>query len=118
MRKPTIKSLRKKADDLLSPLVIKLYPSCLLCGRPTEVAHHHCHKSKSNSCRYYLPNLINLCCSCHFALHKNESLYASRIVAIKGLEWFKDIEKKKQEYVKTDIYFYLGNYERLSKLLS
>lgn len=106
MKQPSIKILRNKADNLLTPLVIKLFPKCLLCGRDTEVAHHHVHKSKSNALRYKLINLINLCSSCHFKLHQNESFWASKIVEIKGLEWFRTLEKMKNETVKVDKFFY------------
>lgn len=118
MRKPSIKTLRTKCDNLLTPIVKKLHPRCLLCGKETQVAHHHVHKSKSNRLRYELLNLINLCHSCHNALHNNESYYASRVVKIKGMEWFDQIEKMKQELVKTDVQYYTANFERLSKLLN
>lgn len=117
MRKPTVKSLRNKCDVLLTPIIKLLHPKCLLCGKDTEVAHHHKHKSSSTRLRYELENLINLCNSCHFALHQNESYYASKIVAIKGLKWFKKLDKLGTEIVKADIYFYQKNYERLSNLL-
>lgn len=115
--KPTAKSVRNKCDKLLTPIIKKMYSQCLLCGNETQVAHHFCHKSKSTRLRYELENLIPLCYRCHLALHHNESYHASRIIAIKGLEWFKDLEKKKNETVKADVYFYLENYKRLSKLL-
>lgn len=116
MKKPSIKTLRNKCDDLLTPIIKKLHPKCLLCGRQTEVAHHHVHKSKSSILRYDLENLINLCNSCHFALHQNESYYASKIVAIKGLKWFENLERQKNKLVKTDTSFYQSNYERLTKI--
>lgn len=118
MKKPSIKSLRNKCDALLSPLIIKLHPRCLLCSRPTQVAHHHVHKSKSSILRYDLENLINLCNSCHFALHQNESYYASRIVKIKGMKWFDYLERTKNKLIKTDIHFYQDNYERLDNALN
>lgn len=116
MKKPTTKSLRNKCDSLLTPIVKKLFPRCLLCNNPTEVAHHHVHKSKSTALRYVLSNLINLCNSCHLRLHMNESYWASKIVEIKGLEWFRELEKEKNKIVKADVYFYQQNYERLKKI--
>lgn len=116
-KSPTAK-LCKKCDDLLSPIVIKKYPKCLLCGLPTQVAHHHIHKSKSNRLRHDLLNLINLCHSCHFALHQNESYYASKIVKIKGLKWFAKLEKLKQESIKADVIYYEKTLKRLTKLLN
>src|SRR5690606_34224726 len=76
---PSIKTTRNKADALLTPIVKKLYPKCLLCNEPTQVAHHHVHKSASTRLRYELDNLINLCHPCHHRLHHNESFWASRI---------------------------------------
>lgn len=116
-RKPNLKTWMNKATALLTPIIIKLFPRCLLCSNPTQVAHHHVHKSKSNRLRYELINLINLCHKCHQALHHNESYYASKIVAIKGIEWFNQLEKTKQESVKADVYWHMNNYERLNKML-
>lgn len=113
MKTPSIKTLRNKCDALLTPLIKKLHPRCLLCNNETQVAHHHVHKSQSNALRYYLPNLINLCNHCHLALHMNESYYASKIIQIKGLEWFNDLERKKNELVKANVWWYQENLERL-----
>jgi len=112
----SLKTLRNKCDKLLTPLIIKLFPRCLLCSRPTQVAHHHIHRSKSSRLRYELDNLINLCHACHLTLHHNESYWASKIINIKGLEWFKKLDIMKEEYVKVDRFFYINNYDRLSNL--
>lgn len=109
--------LQRKCDALLTPIVKKQKPSCLLCNRDTEVAHHHVHKSKSLILRYDLDNLINLCQSCHLALHHNESYYASKVVAIKGLEWFEELERKKNQIIKADKYWYNEQLERLTNIL-
>ena len=88
---------QKICDRLLSPLIKDLFPHCLLCGGETQVAHHFVHKSKSLALRYNLNNLIPLCSSCHFKLHQNEGYWSAKIIEIKGLRWFKAIEKKKNE---------------------
>lgn len=116
MRKPTVKSIRNQADKLLTPIIIKKYPKCLLCNNPTQVAHHHVHKSKSTRLRYEMDNLINLCHSCHLALHMNESYHASRIVEIRGLDWFRKLEKMKNEIVKADIIWYSQQLEKLKTI--
>lgn len=118
MKKPSVKTIRNKCDALLTPIVKKLHPRCLLCGAETQVAHHHIHKSKSSALRYELDNLINLCHHCHCALHNNESYYASVIVKLKGLKWFSKLERIKNSIVKTDLGWYLAHYDRLSKMLS
>lgn len=115
---PSSKTMRNKCDGLLTPIVKKMYPQCLLCNNPTQVAHHHLKKSTSSACRYYIPNLINLCTPCHCRLHNDEILWTGRVIQIKGLDWLNDLEEKKREYVKTDVHFYIENYERLSKLLT
>ena len=117
MKKLSLRSLQKKCDCLLSPIVRKQKPNCLLCGAPTETAHHHVHKSKSNALRYDLDNLINLCNSCHLALHMNESYHASRIAQRKGLEWFARLERKKNVILKTDREWYENHLSRLTKIL-
>jgi hypothetical protein len=115
---PKLSTMRNKCDNLLTPIVKKLHPACLLCGAPTEVAHHHIHKSKSNRLRYELDNLINLCGRCHVRLHVNdESYWASKIVARKGISWFHNLDRLSREIVKVDVHWYIGHYERLSKLL-
>lgn len=117
MKKPTVKSMRNKCDALLTPITKKKYPRCLLCPNATQVAHHHVHKSKSTRLRYELDNLIPLCNHCHLVLHNNESYWASKIIEIKGIEWFKGIDRLKNEIVKADVYYYIGHYNRLIKLI-
>jgi hypothetical protein len=114
-KKPT----QKNCDDLLTPIVKKFFPRCLLCNQPTQVAHHHFHKAACSALRYYFGNLINLCNSCHCALHHNESYYASKIIVIRGLKWFKDLEKiKKTVTVKANAKYYAEQYARLKKILA
>jgi hypothetical protein len=116
--KPKVKKITQKmCDNLLSPIVKSEHPICFFhgiaekCTRDTQVAHHHVHKSKSLALRYDFENLINLCNHCHLMLHCNESFWASKIVSVKGLEWFAYLEKKKQETTKPnypEIYEYLS----------
>lgn len=113
---PSTSTMRNKCDALLTPLIKKLHPHCLLCGKNTEVAHHHVHKSTSSRLRYDLDNLINLCQHCHLVLHLNESYWASKIVDIKGLDWFHKLDRAKNELVKTDVHFYIAHHKRLSEL--
>ena len=113
---PKVSTVRTKCDNLLTPLIKAMYPNCLLCRNETQVAHHHVHKSKSSRLRYELDNLIPLCGHCHVVLHNNESYWASKVVEIKGLSWFQSIDRKKNEYVKTDVHFYIENLARLEAL--
>jgi 5-methylcytosine-specific restriction endonuclease McrA len=109
-------SLQRKCDALLSPIVVNSYPKCLLCGKPSQVAHHFVHKSKSNALRYNMWNLIPLCHSCHFALHNNESLYAARIILANGVAWFEELEQLKRETIKVNRKHYEEVYQRLLTL--
>jgi len=113
---PKVSTVRNKADALLTPLIKGMNPHCLLCGRATEVAHHFVHKSKSTRLRYELKNLINLCNSCHFALHQNEGFYSAKIIQINGLEWFNALERIKNEVIKADVHYFIAQYERLKSL--
>lgn len=116
-RLPKVSTVRNKTDALLTPIIKKMYPRCLFCPNPTEVAHHHVHKSKSTRLRYEIDNLVNLCNACHLTLHMNESYWASKVVEARGLDWFRALERVKNEIVKADVHFYIDHYERLKKLL-
>lgn len=117
MKLPKLKTVRTKADNLLTPIIKLQHPQCLLCGKDTEVAHHHVHKSKSTRLRYDFLNLINLCNSCHYRLHQNESYWASVIVEKKGLPWFQELNKRKDEVIKADIHYFIENHNRLQRIL-
>ena len=105
-KKVSLKKLRSIADGLLTPLIIKLFPRCLLCGNPTQVAHHYIKKSESNRLRYIIENLINLCTNCHCALHNHETIYANKIVKIEGQPWHDKLISLKQQYIKVDREYY------------
>ena len=64
-----------------------------------------------------MSNLVPLCHKCHQRLHNNESYEAGRIILIRGLAWLKKLSAMKDEYVKTDIYFYRANFQRLQEML-
>jgi 5-methylcytosine-specific restriction endonuclease McrA len=112
-KKSDKQKLQKEADSLLTPLIIKLHPKCLLCGHPTQVAHHHIKKSESNRLRYVVDNLINLCTKCHCALHSHETIWSNKIIKIKGQEWHDNLMKIKQEFCKVDKQYYLNAIEKL-----
>lgn len=114
---PKLTTMRNKADALLTPIVKKLHPRCLLCPAATQVAHHHFKKSTSSACRYHIPNLIPLCNPCHARLHHDEILWTGRVVQIMGLEWLAGLEEQKKKYTKVDVHWYIENYERLSLMI-
>jgi 5-methylcytosine-specific restriction endonuclease McrA len=112
------KGLQKKADNLLTPIIKKLHPVCLLCPSPTQVAHHFIHKSKSSALRYDLENLINLCNHCHCALHfGSESEASASIAFLKGKKWFAYIQSKKYATQKINKAYYESILEKLSAMI-
>ncbi len=116
-RLPAKSTVQNKCDALLTPIIKKMYPNCLLCGSETQVAHHHTHKSKSTRLRYDLANLINLCGSCHVKLHHDESFWGSKVTQLRSQEtpgWFDYIERAKHETVKADVHWYLENLAKLT----
>lgn len=119
---PTTKKMRNKCDKLLTPILKAKYQYCFLqgsknCYNYSQVAHHHILKSQCSALRYEIENLIPLCHSCHCMLHNHESYWSSVIVEKKGLNWFRELEEKKNMYVKTDVHFYIANLERLENIL-
>lgn len=116
IRLPSIGSMQKKCDSLLTPIVKKMFPRCMLCGMETQVAHHFVHKSKASALRYEIDNLINLCNKCHCALHHSESFYSAKIIQKKGIEWFSMLEKQKYNTQKIDRKYYETQFNRLKSI--
>ena len=117
---PTVKSTRNKCDKLLTPIIKAQHPECFLkgsknCNFYSQVAHHHIKKSRSSALRYDLENLIPLCNSCHLMLHQNESKWVLELIERKGIEWAQSL-KEKDVLVKTDVHFYIENYNRLKEI--
>jgi len=117
---PTVKTMRNKCDKLLTPIIKQQHKNCFLrgsenCAGITQVAHHHIKKSNSSALRYDLDNLIPLCNCCHMMLHQNESKWVTILIQKKGMEWAESLLKK-NVIVKTDVHFYISNYERLKNI--
>lgn len=106
---------QKKADALLQEWVKRNNPKCLLCGNPTQVAHHFFPKSVSNRLRYELANCVPLCNGCHNRLHQSgDPSYEQRIIEIKGKKWYQRLLKLKRELVKTNVAYYQAAIAKLS----
>ena len=113
-----MKYTQDKCDKLLTPIIKKLHPRCLLCSNETQVAHHFIKKSVSSNLRYNIDNLIPLCNDCHFRLHFNdEGLWNGRVAIIKGKDWLDNLEKNKKATIKCDCLYYEENYNRLKSVL-
>ncbi len=123
---PEASTVRNRCDKLLTPIVKKMYESCLLyghadndrCTREIQVAHHHVHKGASTRLRYEISNLIPLCNHCHLMLHSNESFWSSNIVEMLGVDWYRDLQVKKREIVKADWRWYQEQHDRLIGILN
>lgn len=115
---PTVKSMRNKCDALLTPIIKKMYPYCIFTGQETQVAHHAIKKSTSSALRYYLPNLIPLTHQAHLRLHCDEITWTGRLVALKGMDWWEDLEKERKRAMKIDIHYYIAEHKRLTDILN
>lgn len=103
MRKLTKITLRNKADGLLQEYIKIAHREelCWFCGeRPIFCGHHFIYKSQSNSCRYYISNIIPLCRECHRYAHTWQNLFNAKIVLKLGQEWLDDIEARRKEMTK------------------
>jgi hypothetical protein len=111
------KSLRNKADKLLQLWVKINYTSCLLDDNRVDVGHHFFTKKSSNALRYYLPNIIPLCKRCHCLVHAQPHLVVPKICFIKGQDWYDDLIKVKQEYIKENIAWYQSHIDELEEMV-
>ncbi len=121
---PKVSTVRKKADDLLTPIVKLTTPCCEACGHETEVAHHWIEKSRSTFLRYDFRNLIALCKSCHAKIHNTFGnsvvgglKVAEIIIKKRGAKWRAQMDKESVTYVKADVHYFIGHLERLKQLL-
>lgn len=113
---PAASTIRNKCDKLLTPIIKAMYPTCIFTGEPTEVAHHAIKKSTSSALRYYLPNLIPLTHKAHLRLHCDEITWTGRLIQMKGMEWWEDLERERRKPMKTDVHYYLAEHDRLRKI--
>ena len=117
--------LQKEADKLLQLVNKHLHKKCEACGSENQVGHHWIEKSRSSFLRYDLRNIIPLCNSCHSKIHNifGNSVVgglniAEKIISIRGKKWKIEMERLQTEYVKTDVFYYEKNIEKLNKILT
>ncbi len=72
---------------------------CELCGKKSGTLNaHHFYGRKNRSTRYWLPNGICLCYSCHKgsvkSAHESPSWFEKEMISIKGILWSKELEKR------------------------
>lgn len=112
--------LRSKSDVLFHEVCLKLNPNCLLCGNQAQQIHHFRPKGSYGILRYTIINGVALCRSCHFKLTFQDTSLQAKIAEIKGLRWFRKIEKLSKgtpaNYQTTD--WYKLNIKRLENILN
>ena len=117
IKEPSKNYLRNKADRLLQEYIKSKYPNCLVCYKPTNCGHHFFTKKSSNALRYYLPNIIPLCLSCHCKVHTQPHLVNPAICYFKGEKWYKDLVEVKSRGIKENLDWYKTNIQELEAKL-
>ena len=115
-KKIKLSTLRNKCDRLLQEVGRDVYDRCLVCGNPVSCLHHYHPKSMSQTLRYYWPNLIPLCVSCHFTHHNGNPLIHEAVLRMKGEDWSNDLWLKKKEITKPTKQYYQAIIENLEKI--
>ena len=74
---------------------------CEICGKPFDVSHHYIAKSQSTLLRFDEKNLILVCNSCHFKIHKTEQgpYIGAMIARCRGTKWWNYITKQKNTII-------------------
>lgn len=103
----TVAQLRKQADTLYQQLGMLKNKHCLICGSPAQCMHHFFTKGSSSALRYALSNGIPICQHCHCKIHlaQDPSMVAI-ILKKRGDKWFKELDTKRHEIVKTNKAYY------------
>ena len=97
---------RKKADKLMQEWGRKTYKKCMVCNKKMSCLHHYYPKSTSSRLRYDEDNLIPICQGCHFRHHNGDPSIHNMVNEVKGPIWLKELQKKKEGYLKTNIGYY------------
>ena len=110
--------IRRKADNVLQDYIREKHKLCWVCGeRYVVCGHHFIPCSNSNAVRYYIPNLIPICQSCHFKVHSQPHLVEPVICFKLGQEWYNDLIETKRQGVKTNLGWYKMNLKILEELI-
>jgi len=63
-------------------------------------------------------NIIPLCNGCHWRIHgSGDPSYQQRIIDIKGIEWYRELDSIRRTSIKVNKEYYEGVETRLSALL-
>lgn len=92
-RKPTVKSLRNKADKLWAKAVLaRAGGKCELCFDPAKDPHHIYRKERNAHLRYDYRNGMALCKRCHLQTRYDPMRIDMHIVAIRGFEEMEQLD--------------------------
>ena len=118
MAKPSVATLRRKADRLFHQVCLKNNPNCLICGKQAINAHHYVPKSQSNNLRYDTNNGISICMGCHLKHHRGgDPFIVETILKMMGKEWSDDLQARRRIICKMNKGFLKGVIEELENQL-
>lgn len=103
---PKLSYYRNKADKAMQEHYRAKNLACEYCGKPAQTMHHFFPKSRASALRYHEPNLIPICNGCHFAHHNGDPRIHAKIIEKRGMKWYKDLLKKKEEITKANQGYY------------
>lgn len=91
-RKKSLTSVYNKVSRAMQDYYRRIPTQCYGCRTNfAQVMHHHSHWGQSVALRFYKPNLVPLCSSCHFAFHlgnfKIKLNYEARMRSAYGQGW-------------------------------
>lgn len=112
MKKFSKKARKKELDKLCRDIILKTqHTVCQWCGDKGRARKLHIHhiipKSRGNSCRWDIQNLIILCSVCHLFRMKNETVEYSRFIE----SWLHDQDMSYDQLRET----YVGAYLKFTK---
>ncbi len=110
-KKSPLTLAKEKADRALQEWGRRTFKKCEACGGKYNCLHHFYTKGSSNACRYYEPNLIPICVSCHYRHHQHDNAEVhGEIIRKRGLKWYTDLTKyKNQTTIKANLQWYEDN---------
>jgi len=93
-RKPTLKSIKKRLDDLIQVITKETWKYCEACGANCDVGHHYYTKGSSNNLRWNMANIIPLCGKCHFSHHqKADPRIHNAVLKVRGQVWHDEMTR-------------------------
>lgn len=102
MTKPSVKSLRNKADKLWSQMIRERDGKCRRCGKePPEVILQAAHviSRRYKAIRWDLRNGIGLCIGCHHWAHKQPVEFDWWVQELLGKETYESLRQEALAYV-------------------